>query len=30
MMKDKEEPGADNEGREVETTTMEIDTNQKN
>jgi hypothetical protein len=30
MMKDKEDLGADNEGTEVETTTMEIDTNQKN
>jgi hypothetical protein len=30
MTKDKEDPGADNEGTEAETTTMEIDTNQKN
>jgi hypothetical protein len=30
MMKDKENPGTDNEGTEVETTTMKIDTNQKN
>ena len=30
MMKDKEDPGADNKGTAVETTTMEIDTKQKN
>ena len=30
MTKDKEDPGADNEGTEAETTTMEIDTKQKN
>jgi hypothetical protein len=30
MMKDKEDPGTDNEVTEVETTSMEIDTNQKN
>jgi len=30
MKKDKEDPGADNEGTEVVTTTTELDTNQKN
>jgi len=30
MMKDKEDPGADNEGTEIVTTTTELDTNQKN
>jgi len=30
MMKDKEDPGADNEGTEVVTTSTELDTNQKN
>jgi len=30
MMKDKEDLGVDSEGAEAETTTMEIETNQKN
>jgi hypothetical protein len=30
MMKDREDPGADSEGTEVETTTVEIEINQKN
>jgi lysophospholipase L1-like esterase len=30
MMKDREEPGVDSEGTEVETTTVEIEINQKN